>query len=73
MNTDLLLIIMLIILCLLLFYLLLIIFSGLFICVGAIFYNIKLYFYPKNKDKKYNLETIVISNPNGDFQLGIKS
>ena len=52
---DVLVIIMLCILCLLLIYLLVLILVSLFICVGAIFLNIKLYFYPKKKpDKKYN-------------------
>tara|TARA_B100000963_G_scaffold357240_1_gene378935 strand:+ start:729 stop:953 length:225 start_codon:yes stop_codon:yes gene_type:complete len=72
---DALVIIMLCILCLLLIYLLVLIFVSLFICVGAIVYNIKLYFYPKKKeqDKKYNLESIIIRNPNGGIQLGILS
>ena len=73
MKMESLMIIMLCILCLLLFYLLVIIFSGLFICIGACVYNFNLYFYPKKLEKKYNLETIVITNPNGDIQLGIKS
>ena len=71
---DVLVIIMLCILCLLLLYLLVIIFGALFICLGAIIYNIHLYFNPKKKrDKKYNLETIIVTNPNGDIQLGIMS
>ena len=72
---DVLVIIMLIILCLLLIYLLVLIFVSLFICVGAIVYNIKLYFCPEKKDpdKKYNLESIIVRNPNGDIQLGILS
>ena len=68
---DALVIIMLCILCLLLIYLLVLILVSLFICIGAIFYNIKLYFYPKKEpDKKYNLEAIVVVNPGGDIQLG---
>ena len=72
---DALVIIMLCILCLLLIYLIVLIFVSLFICVGAIVYNIKLYFCPKKKelDKKYNLESIIVRNPNGDIQLGILS
>ena len=71
---DALVIIMLCILCLLLLYLLVLILVSLFICIGAIFYNIKLYFYPKKKtDKKYNLESIIVRNPSGDIQLGILS
>ena len=72
---DALVIIMLCILCLLLLYLLVLILVSLFICVGAIVYNIKLYFYPikKERDKKYNLESIIVRNPNGDIQLGILS
>ena len=72
---DVLIIIMLIILCLLLIYLLVLIFVSLFICVGAIVYNIKLYFCPEKKDpdKKYNLESIIVRNPSGDIQLGILS
>jgi hypothetical protein len=75
---DVLIIIMLCILCLLLLYLLVIILAALFICIGAFVYNIKLYFYPKKKQEKreektYNLETIIITNPNGDIQLGIMS
>ena len=75
MNMDALVIIMLCILCLLLIYLLVLIFVSLFICLGACVYNIKLYFYPEKKEnsKKYNLETIIISNPNGEIQLGILS
>ena len=46
---DALVIIMLCILFLLIVYLLVLIFVSLFICVGAIVYNIKLYFYPKKK------------------------
>tara|TARA_B100000242_G_C42748772_1_gene349128 strand:- start:28 stop:192 length:165 start_codon:yes stop_codon:yes gene_type:complete len=51
------------------------IFVSLFICVGAIVYNIKLYFCPKKKEqnKKYNLESIIVRNPNGEIQLGILS
>ena len=71
---DVLVIIMFCILCILILYLLVIIFGGLFICIGSIIYNIHLYFNPKkNQDKKYNLETIIITNPNGDIQLGIMS
>ena len=71
---DALVIIMLCILCLLLIYLIVLIFVSLFICVGAIVYNIKLYFCPKKEqDKKYNLESIIVRNPNGDIQLGILS
>jgi len=74
---DVLIIIMLCILCILLLYLLVIILAALFICIGAFVYNIKLYFYPKKKQEKeetlYNLETIIITNPNGDIQLGIMS
>ena len=71
---DALVIIMLCILCLLLIYLLVLILVSLFICIGAIFYNIKLYFYPKKEpDKKYNLESIIVRNPNGEIQLGILS
>ena len=72
---DALVIIMLCILCLLLIYLIVLIFVSLFICVGAIVYNIKLYFCPKKKEqgKKYNLESIIVRNPNGDIQLGILS
>lgn len=72
---DVLIIIMLCILCLLLIYLLVLIFVSLFICVGAVVYNIKLYFFPKKKDldKKYNLESIIVRNPNGEIQLGILS
>ena len=72
---DALIIIMLFILFLLIVYLLVLIFVSLFICVGGIVYNIKLYFYPKKKeqDKKYNLESIIVRNPNGDIQLGILS
>lgn len=74
MKMEALMIIMLCILCLLLFYLLVIIFSGLFICIGSCVYNLNLYFYPKNIEKKlYNLETIIVINPNGEVQLGIKS
>lgn len=69
---DILIIIMLCILCILLVYLLVIILGALFICIGAIIYNIYLYFYPKKEeDKKYNLETIIVKNPNGVIQLGI--
>ena len=70
---DLLALIMIFILCLLLLYLLGIILASLFICVGAIVYNINLYFWPKTEEKKYTLETIVIKNPNGDIELGIMS
>ena len=49
---DVLIIIMLIILCLLLIYLLVLIFVSLFIFVGAIVYNIKLYFFPRKRLKK---------------------
>ena len=73
MIMDLLALIMLCILCLLLLYLLGIILVSLFICVGAIVYNINLYFWPKTEEKKYTLETIVIKNPNGDIELGIMS
>ena len=45
MIMDALALIMLCILCLLLLYLLGIILGGLFVCVGAIVYNIKLYFW----------------------------
>ena len=42
--------------------------------MGAIVYNINLYFFPKKtNEKQYNLETIVVKNPNGDIQLGIMS
>ena len=68
MNMEALLIIMFCILCLLLLYVLVLIFVSLFICVGAFVHNIRLYFCPKKKEK-YNLETIVIHNPNGDIQL----
>ena len=70
---DVLIIIMLCILCLLLIYLLVLIFVSLFICVGAIVYNINLYFWPKTDKKNYTLETIIVKNPNGDIQLGIMS
>ena len=73
MIMDALTLIMLCILCLLLLYLLAIILGGLFVCVGAIVYNINLYFWPKTGKKLYTLETIVIKNPNGDIQLGIMS
>ena len=73
MIMDVLALIMLIILCLLLLYLLGIILGGLFVCVGAIVYNINLYFLPKSEEKKYTLETIVIKNPNGEVELGIMS
>lgn len=73
MIMDLLALIMIFILCLLLLYLLGIILASLFICVGAIVYNINLYFWPKTEEKKYTLETIVIKNPNGDIELGIMS
>ena len=68
-----LLIIMFCILCLLLLYVLVLIFVSLFICVGAFVHNIRLYFCPKKEENLYNLETIIITNPNGDIQLGIKS
>ena len=70
---DILVILMLCILCLLLLYLLAIILGGLFVCIGAIGYNINLYFWPKTEKKTYTLETIVIKNPNGEIQLGINS
>tara|TARA_B100001173_G_scaffold301155_1_gene301385 strand:+ start:898 stop:1125 length:228 start_codon:yes stop_codon:yes gene_type:complete len=71
---DVLVLVMLCILCLLLLYLLAIILGGLFVCIGAIVYNINLYFFPKKtNEKQYNLETIVVKNPNGDIQLGIMS
>ena len=70
---DILVILMLCILCLLLLYLLAIILGGLFVCIGAIVYNINLYFWPKTEKKNYTLETIVIKNPNGDIELGIMS
>ncbi len=70
---DVLVLIMICILCLLLLYLLAIILGGLFVCVGAIVYNINLYFWPTTEKKKYTLETIVVINPNGDIQLGIMS
>ena len=73
MNMEALLIIMFCILCLLLLYLVVLIFVSLFICVGAFVHNIRLYFCPKKEKKLYNLETIIITNPNGDIQLGIKS
>lgn len=73
MIMDVLALIMLCILCLLLLYLLAIILGGLFVCVGAIVYNINLYFWPKTEKNLYTLETIVIKNPNGDIQLGIMS
>tara|TARA_B100000963_G_scaffold280115_1_gene248580 strand:+ start:805 stop:1023 length:219 start_codon:yes stop_codon:yes gene_type:complete len=68
---DALLLIMICILCLLILYLVAIILGALFVCVGAIGYNINLYFWPKSKKKTYTLETIVIKNPNGDIQLGL--
>lgn len=70
---DILVILMLCILCLLLLYLLAIILGGLFVCVGAIVYNINLYFRDKTDKKIYTLETIIVKNPNGDIQLGIMS
>ena len=73
MIMDVLTFVMLCILCLLLLYLLAIILGGLFVCVGAIVYNINLYFCPNTKKKSYTLETIVIKNPSGDIQLGIMS
>ena len=73
MIMDVLTLIMLCILCLLLLYLLGIILGGLFVCVGAIVYNINLYFCSKTEKKRYTLETIVIKNPNGDIELGIMS
>ena len=66
-------IIMFCILCLLLLYVLVLILVSIFICVGAFVHNVRLYFCPKKEEIKYNLETIVIHNPNGDIQLGIKS
>lgn len=73
MIMDALLLIMICILCLLILYLLAIILSALFVCIGAIGYNINLYFWPKTEKKSYTLETIVIKNPNGDIELGIMS
>ena len=73
MIMDALLLIMICILCLLILYLVAIIFGALFICIGAIGYNINLYFCPNTKKKSYTLETIVIKNPSGDIQLGIMS
>lgn len=73
MIMDVLTLIMLCILCLLVLYLLGIIMGSLFICVGAIVYNLNLYFWPKTEKKQYTLETIVIKNPNGEIQLGIMS
>ena len=70
---DILVILMLCILCLLLLYLLAIILGGLFVCIGAILYNINLYFWPKTNKKNYTLETIIVKNPNGGIQLGIMS
>ena len=70
---DALVLIMLCILCLLLLYLLCIIIGALFVCVGAIGYNINLYFWPNTEKKTCALETIIIKNPNGDIQLGIMS
>lgn len=73
MIMDVLTLIMLCILCLLVLYLLGIIMGSLFVCVGAIVYNLNLYFWPKTEKKQYTLETIVIKNPNGEIQLGIMS
>ena len=70
---DVLILVMICILCLLILYLLAIILGALFVCVGAIVYNINLYFWPKSKKKTYTLETIIIKNPNGDVELGIMS
>jgi len=70
---DVLILVMLCILCLLLLYLLAIILGGLFVCIGAIFHNIYLFFWPKTKKKSYTLETIIVKNPNGDIQVGIMS
>lgn len=70
---DALVLIMLCILCLLLLYLLCIIIGALFVCVGAIGYNINLYFWPNTEKKTVALETIIIKNPNGDIQIGIMS
>ena len=70
---DVLIIIMLCILCLLILYLLAIILGALFVCIGAISYNIYLFFFPKTNKNTYTLETIVIKNPNGEIQLGINS
>lgn len=73
MIMDVLVLIMICILCLLLLYLLAIILGALCVCIGAIGYNINLYFWPKTDKKNYTLETIVVINPNGDIQLGIMS
>ena len=73
MIMDVLTLIMLCILCLLLLYLLAIILGGLFVCVGAIVYNVNLYFWDKTEKKNYTLETIIVKNPNGDIELGIMS
>ena len=70
---DVLILVMICILCLLILYLLAIILGALFVCVGAIVYNINLYFWPKSKKKTYTLETIIIKNPNGVVELGIMS
>jgi len=70
---DVLILVMLCILYLLLLYLLAIILGGLFVCIGAIFHNIYLFFWPKTKKKSYTLETIIVKNPNGDIQVGIMS
>jgi hypothetical protein len=70
---DVLALIMICILCLLILYLLGIILSALFICIGAIVYNVNLYFWPKSDKKSITLETIIIKNPGGDIQLGIMS
>ena len=73
MIMDVLLLIMICILCLLTLYLLAIIIGGLYVCIGAIVYNINLYFWPKTEKKLYTLETIIVKNPNGDIELGIMS
>ena len=73
MIMDVLTLIMLCILCLLILYLLAIILGGLFVCVGAIVYNVNLYFWDKTEKKNYTLETIIVKNPNGDIELGIMS
>ena len=73
MIMDALALIMICILCLLILYLLAIILGALFVCIGAIVYNINLYFWPKTEKKNYTLETIIIKNPGGGIQLGIMS
>ena len=73
MIMDALVLIIICILCLLILYLLALIIGSLFVCIGAIGYNINLYFWPKTEKKRYTLETIVVKNPNGDIQLGIMS